>query len=308
MIKKSVLLLAVAALSAAFFFITAGMQKAETPVPVKDTEKNLFPFVRSLQGTATDGKLEANANGDLIASAELRRMFDYYLSALGEKSLEAIRAEIEKELDRKLQPGAAASAKDLLGRYLAYKRELADVEKNSQLAGNSAASIRGRYAAMQIARGHFFSSAESQAMFGFDDAYDKDAVARLEISQDNNLSDAQKKAKLAALDAAMPPALREEKEAPFIVVKLEEKANVLRAQGGSEDDVYRMRAATVSPEAAARLAEVDREDAEWKNRISAYQAARRQILGSGGDNSLAIQQLRDRQFTASEQKRLAAYE
>ena len=308
--KKNLAILTVAALSVTGFFVYNGMPGEETAAPKKEAGANLFPFVRSLAGTSSDGKLDAGSD-ELVVNAELRRMFDYYLSALGEKPLDAIRMEIQNELDKKLKPGAAAKAKNLLDRYLAYKRALVEVEKNSQLAGNSAASIRGRFLAMRRVRGQFFSEKENQAMFGFDDAYDGDAVARLEISQNKTFSDAQKKEKLASLDAAMPAALREEKEAPFAVVRLDEKANAMRAQGASEDDVYRMRAAATSPEVAARLAEVDREDAEWKSRISAYQAARNRILGSGGAaqaSSQQLQQLRDNQFTANEQKRLAAYE
>lgn len=305
-------MLAVATLVAAGFFAVSARQKEEAPAPAPAAEAKLFPFVRSLAGTTTDGNIAATAGDELVVSAELRRMFDYYLSALGEKSLDAIRSEIENELERKLKPGAARAARDLLGRYLAYKRALVEVEKDTQVAGNSAASLQGRFAAMQQVRARFFSEKENRAMFGFDDAYDGDALARLQISQSKILSETQKKQQLAALDAAMPAALREEKEAPFAVVRLEEKTNTLRAQGASEDDIYRMRAAAVSPEAAARLAEVDREDAAWKSRIAAYQAARSQILRSGGESSLAsqtaVQQLRDYRFTAAEQKRLAAYE
>jgi lipase chaperone LimK len=240
-------------------------------------------------------------------------MFDYYLSAVGEKSLDAIRAETEKELDRRLKPGAAGEAKRLLARYMDYKRELVAVEKNQKAVGGAAESARARLLAMQEARSHFFSAKESQALFGFDDAYDMDAVARLEISQNKSLTDAQKLEKLAALDAALPPALREARDAPLKVVKLEESVQKMRTQGASEDDIYRMRAAALTPEAASRLAEVDQEEATWKSRIASYLAERNKLTATGAnlseaDRLAAIKQLREARFTVDEQKRLAAYE
>jgi lipase chaperone LimK len=304
---------AAAATAAVLATVIAVGRQGEEPAAPAATEQNLFPFVRSLQDTYPDGALKVDGADALVADAELRRMFDYYLAAIGEKSVDEIRAEIERELERRLKPGAAAEAKRLLARYLDYKRELVAVEKNPQSAGTGLQAIRQRFAAMQQARNRFFSTAESQAMFGFDDAYDMDALARLEVSQDPTLGELQKREKLAALDAALPPALREAQEAPLQIVKLEQAAQKMREEGASDDEVYRMRAAALSPEAAARLAEADQEDAAWKSRIGAYLAERSRLLQGSAklsqqDQEALLLQLRQARFSADEQKRLAAYE
>lgn len=304
---------AAAATAAVLVTVIAVGRQGEEPAAPAAAQQNLFPFVRSLQDTYPDGALKVDATEALVADAELRRLFDYYLAAVGEKSVDEIRAEIERELERRLKPAAAAEAKRLLARYLDYKRELVAVEKNPQSAGTGLQAIRQRFAAMQQARSRFFSAAESQAMFGFDDAYDMDALARLEISQDPTLDEQQKREKLAALDAALPPALREAREAPLQIVKLEQAAQRMREEGASDDEVYRMRAAALSPEAAARLAEADQEDAAWKSRIGAYLAERSRLLQGSGqrsqqDQEALLLQLRQARFSADEQKRLAAYE
>ena len=304
---------AAAATAAVLATVIAVGRQGEEPAAPAAAQQNLFPFVRSLQDTYPDGALKVDGADALVADAELRRMFDYYLAAIGEKSVDEIRAEIERELERRLKPGAAAEAKRLLARYLDYKRELVAVEKNPQSAGTGLQAIRQRFAAMQQARNRFFSTAESQAMFGFDDAYDMDALARLEVSQDPTLGELQKREKLAALDAALPPALREAQEAPLQIVKLEQAAQKMREEGASDDEVYRMRAAALSPEAAARLAEADQEDAAWKSRIGAYLAERSRLLQGSAklsqqDQEALLLQLRQARFSADEQKRLAAYE
>lgn len=306
--------LGVAAAVAAAIFLTAWLTQSEPKAEVKsDGGSNLFPFVKSMEGTRPDGNIAASPDDQLQVNAELPRMFDYYLAALGEKTLDEIRAEIERQLDQRLKPNAAGQAKRLLARYLDYKRDLVTVEKDLQAKapGNGIDAIKARLDAIQQSRLRFFSPEEVQAMFGLEDAYDRDNLARYEIAQDKTLTEAQKKERLAALDAAMPPELRQEREAPLAIVRLEETARQMRANGASDDDVYRMRAAALNPEAAARLAEVDREEAAWKSRIADYLAERSRLLSAGmadTDLQAAIQQLRDSRFTQLEQMRLPAYE
>lgn len=271
-----------------------------------------FPFVRSLAGTTPDANLQVDASDALVVDAALGRLFDYYLSAQGEKSLPAIRAEIDAELGRRLKPAAAAEARRLLGRYLDYKQALASVETNLQKGTLPAHAARDRLVAMQQLRTQFFSAKESAGLFGFDDAYNADAIARMEISQDHTLNPTQKAAQLAALDAALPAALREARDAPQQVIHSEESVAKLRANGGSDDDVYRMRAAAFSPEAAARFADLDKEEAQWKQRIDQFLVARKNLLADTtqpeGARQAALQRLREEQFKPEELPRLVAYE
>lgn len=268
--------------------------------PAPQPKGDAFGFVRSMDGTRPDGEIREDGAGELVVDAELGRLFDYYLAGLGEKDLAAIRMQIERELDARLGKQAAVKAKRLLASYLDYKRALVDVERTQAPGGDLARAVRARMAALRKLRADYFSEAEIAGLFGAQDAYDDDALARLEVSQDKALTAAQLSERLAALDRAAPASVREEREAPARVFRAEEAAQQLRAQGGSEDDVYRMRAAAFSPEAANRLAELDREQADWQRRIASYQAARK----DGGD----LQKVRDSLFTTEEQKRLRAYE
>lgn len=302
-------MIGMAALAAAFAgFSMQAPEPANAAAPA--SQPDLFPFVRSLEGTVPDGEVAVAAE-EFVASAGLVLLFDYYLSAVGEKPLDAICAEIERELDQRLKPGAASEARRLLAHYLAYKRDLADIEKNAQAAGGSLQAIRTRFALMQDARRRHFSAREIQAMFGESDASDMDAIARLEISQDPGLSEEQKRDRFAQLDAALPPAVREAREEPLRIARLEDSAQKMRAQGASEDDIYRMRAAALSPEAAARMAEVDREDKAWRERIAAYLAERNRLLAGplpDAERQALLAQLQQDRFTPDEQKRLPAYE
>jgi lipase chaperone LimK len=264
----------------------------------------------SLAGTTPDGAAMAAADQSLVLDPALIRRFDYWLTTVGERPIAAIRSDVEHDLDAHLGPRAARQAKDLFTRYVRFKEAL-KARRPAQPTGRSVDILREGLRAMLALRATVFTDAESQALFGPQDAEASAALARMSIEQDPALSDAQRRDKLVALDARLPASVRAEREAPLAVVHLEEAAQRLRAQGGSEDDVYRMRAAATSPEAANRLADLDRDEAAWKARIAAYQAQRGTVLaspGSDADRAAALTDLRTRSFTPEEQRRLAAYE
>lgn len=306
------------ALVVAVFFIFTSLKSEDQREPIKLRKADhSFDFVRSFEGTTQDGNLSHDGGSELQVSAELRLLFDYYLTATGEKKLPEIRAEIERVLDQKLSANAALQAKNLLGRYIQYKQALVSVEANAQniSAGKTsmATAARQRWSAMQQTRQRFFSEKENQAMFGFDDAYDMDALNRMDVAENTSLTPEQKQAQLQALDDALPAEFREEKNAPYQVIRLEEQASQLRANGASDADIYNMRATATSPEAATRLAEVDREEAIWKARIQQYQERKNKLdtemaFHSATEKQAALDQVRKQYFNADEQRRLPAYE
>jgi len=306
------------ALGVATWMWWPGSESPQAPASLPGTlSGSPAPFARSLQGTVPDGDLMALQSAAstgapaALAYGELRRLFDYYLSTVGEQTIEAITAHIRSELQRRLPAPQAEKAQRLLGLYIAFKRELVDVESKPELSGNAVEAIRRRMLAVQDLRGRYFSAVEVEGMFGFEDAYDMDAVARLEVSQDPNLTPQQKQQRLAALDAAMPANLRAEREAGTVVVRIEQQAQAMRAKGASEDDIYRMRSRELDPEAAARLADVDREEAAWKGRIARYQEERARLLKANATESerqASVAQLQQSLFSEAERPRLVAYE
>ena len=276
-------------------------------------------FVKSQEGTQPDGNLTAggahgaSADNAPLAYGELRRLFDYYLSALGEQNLPGITQQIQTELDRRLSAAQAKGARRLLDLYMSFKRALVDLETKPGLAGNGVAAIRQRMLAQQDLRSQYFNAAETEGMFGFEDLMDADAVARLEVSQNAALSAAQKQQQLAALDATMSPILRAEREASEVVSRVAQRATDMRAKGASDDEVYRMRAKEFDAGAAGRLADLDREEAAWAQRIATYLDARTlllkaQVNASVSERQQALTALQQSLFSEDERRRLAAYE
>jgi lipase chaperone LimK len=295
--------------------IVAGVRGVPSPASLAATPMPLSaaapPATTSLAGTTPDGAATAAPDHALVLDPALIRLFDYYLTTVGERPVEAIRAQVEQDLDGRLGPLAAKQAKDVFARYLQFKTALKARRPARVASGRSVDLLREGLRTMLALRATFFSDVEAQALFAPQDAEASAALVRMAIEQDPALTDAQRRDKLAALDASLPADVRAAREAPLAVIHLQDAAERLRAQGASEDDVYRMRAAAVSPEAANRLADLDRDEASWKARIAAYQAQRSGILSAPGNDETrqeAIAELRAKMFTPEEQRRLAAYE
>ena len=321
------------------------------PVPATPVS-TAAAFAPSLQGTRPDGAVRVAPDDSVVVDEQLIGLFDYYLSTVGEKSPDQVRAQIERELDRTLRPPAAAAAKRVLARYFAYKQALGALEARQGLAGMDAASLQRRLAALATLRARFFSRQEIAAVFGREDAANQEALARLRIREDVTLTpqqrrlaalatlrarffnrqeiaavfgreDAanqealarlriredvtltpqQKQERLAALEASLSPAERAAREAPLKIGRMQEEVERMRAAGADDDAIFRMRAEAFGADAAGRLAEVDREEAAWKQRIAAYLAQRR-----GLQDEAAVAALRSRMFSEEEQRRLAVYE
>ncbi|KQY14143.1 hypothetical protein ASD28_25555 [Massilia sp. Root133] len=279
---------------------------AGRPAPALQTVTVTPPakaFAPSLQGTRPDGAVHVAPDDSIVADAQLIELFDYYLSTVGEKSPAAVRAEIERELDRTLRPAAAAAAKRVLTRYSAYRLALAGVGADRRLAGQDAAALKRRLDALRGLRAQYFSQREIAAIFGREDAANAEALARMEIRDDRTLDAQEKRARLAALDAGLPADVRAAREEPLKIVRVQEEAERLRAGGAGEEDVFRLRADAFGVDAAQRLAEVDREEAAWRRRIDAYLVQR-----LGLNDEAAVTALRNRMFSEDEQRRLGAYE
>lgn len=284
---------------AAFGQDAAPPEPSAVPVAVAPAARAFAP---SLEGTRPDGAVRVAPDDGIVVDAQLIALFEYYLSTVGEKSPSEVRLRIERELDRTLRPAAADAAKRVLARYLAYKQALATLEAGPGLAGPDAASLVRRLDALARVRAQFFTKAEIAAIFGEEDVANADALARLRISEDRSLTAQQRQERLAALDASLPAELREEREAPLKIARLQQEAERMRAAGAAEEEIFRVRAEAFGSDAAGRLAEVDREEAAWRQRIGAYLAQRK------GLNDEAVKALRSRMFSEEEQRRLPVYE
>ena len=262
-------------------------------------------FAPSLRGTRPDGAVKATADGALQVNQELRRLFDYYLAALGERELPAIRAELRAHLQRTLSAGALKQAMDLFDRYVAYRQSLAG------MAVAASSDLAQRLARAQSLRLQYFSQAEVAGLFGDEDRYDAFTAKRLAILANPALSAAEKQRQIALLEQQLPPALRAAREEPVKHLQLAEAEAELRKRGGGEQELYALRAGMVGQAAADRLASLDKEEAAWQQRVADFNRERTAILQNGqlsdAQRQQAVSQLQAQRFSQQEALRLAAF-
>jgi len=124
----------------------------------------------SLDGTEVDGRLAVDAHGDLVVSPDVRRFFEYFLSASGEETDATIRRRVEAAIDARVPPRAAAQARTLFAKFLALR------EAARALQASPSDSLATRLAAVREIRWKTFGRAVADALFGDEDTADDAAL------------------------------------------------------------------------------------------------------------------------------------
>ncbi|MBB5018515.1 lipase chaperone LimK [Chitinivorax tropicus] len=269
-------------------------------------------FAASLTGTVKDGVIR-QGQGELVVGPGLIQRFEYYLATLGEQPLSVIRHRIEQDMDQELLPEHALRGKQILVQYLEFKTALAERGKRARLESQALTfeSAKARLMSIRQLRAHFFTPIDSYALFGEADQIDDIALAQMQVEQDASLSPVAKSQQLQALVDQLPANERAAQQAATSHAALAQKEAWARQQGASDTQIDALRTAEVGAEAAARLAKLDQEEAEWQRRIAGYRAERESILQIGlaaAQQQEALQRLRAQHFSDQEQLRLSAYE
>jgi len=278
-----------------------GMQTQVAPL------KNL---PASFGGTTVDGVFRLDANGNLLISEDIRRIFDYFLAAAGEEplrtSVERLRAYIAAELPA----NAREQALVLLNQYLDYKRELVLLERDLPQMANLDA-LRQREAAVQALRARIFDSETQQAFFSREEAYNQFTLQRLAILQNNQLDDAGKAAAVDQLRNSLPAEMQDT-VLPQLQNELRQQTARLQAAGAKPEQIRQLRQQLVGAEATQRLEVLDQQRQTWKKRIAQYSTEKAAIENNPGmsasDKRAAIAQLAAENFDEREQLRLEAAE
>ncbi|WP_165495656.1 lipase secretion chaperone [Marinobacter halodurans] len=263
----------------------------------------------SLEGTRPPGDWNrVDDAGHLLPTPDLRGLFEYYLAALGEESLDQLVARIRQALQALPEP-ARSEARQLLGDYLDYKLAVGELEARTG-AGADMATAENALASIRDLRRKYLGEVAADAFFAREEAVDRYQAARREILARDDLTDAQRIARLQAAEAALPESLRRAREESRKFIDYETQLRALQADpDANQAAINRLRETTFGAEVAERLARVEAAQADWDRRWSDYRAdlARLDAAGlAGPEQKDAVQRLRDRYFSDQEQIRVQA--
>jgi lipase chaperone LimK len=257
----------------------------------------------SLRGTEVDGGVSLDANGEVVPDLRLRRLFDYYLSLIGERDLPQIRQLLGTHLRGRYGLRQTQAVLAYFDRYAGYLQRLAHDgtgwSKDPQERLAKVAALRRETLGEAMATA-FFAEEESLAAL---------TLKRMAIAADDRLGAERKSELLAALDRSEGYAARVEADTAALAAD-QDRAFALRGSTPQQRAVERE--ALWGKDAAQRLAALDASRARWDARIESYLSARARIdadrtLSEAG-RAQAIAALRAQRFDATERRRIESLE
>ncbi len=258
----------------------------------------------SLADTDIDGSVELDANGQLIPSLSLRRLFDQVLSSVGELSIAQIRQLLANRLDQLTTPEGKRQAMAAFERYLRYLQSVdAAASRLNELP------FRERLAALSELRRQHLGSDMAEAFFADEEAYQRYTLDRRDLAEQTGLTSEERAARERELLQALPESSRE----PY-VRQLQADADIADAEAietlsSSPDERYRLRQERFGEEAAARMELLDRERQAWDQRVAAYQRERaRWQSAEAAARDAALSAYLAANFSEAEQRRIRSLE
>ena len=261
----------------------------------------------SLDGTTTPGGWAVlDRHGSLLPTPQLRQLFEYYLSALGEESLPTLVARIEQQLLTLGEP-ARSEALSILGNYLDYKLALGDLEASyGDTSTLDPDEVARRMAEIRALRRTWLDADTADAFFASEEAIDRFQLDQRRISRDQTLSEEERAEALARAEQALPEPIRRARE------ETRQFADYEQARQSLANDPQALKAwreERFGAEVSRRLEAVESSQRDWERRWQTY-SEERQALDDAGlaapERQEAIKALRARHFSGSERLRAEA--
>lgn len=292
----------------------AAMQ-IDTSVSEPTSSKLPFTLPKSLQGTEIDGGFRVDEHGHLIIDKSIKRFMDYFLGTVGELSVEEIVANLETLVQGALAEPARSEAMTILRNYIDYKQGLVQLEQDIgevnvlTLDAGQLGGMAERLRIIRETRVAFLGEDVANAFFGEEEAVDQYTLKKLQIVNNQELNETQKKEQLQSAEAMLPAHIKQQREQTQMYEQLSVREYELKSSGASAAEVYAARAEMVGDEAAQRLALLDAERADFTRRLRAYRLEKKALDETAMDEvdkSAALDRLRQSHFTELEIRRVVA--
>lgn len=241
-----------------------------------------------------------SAPADPFLATDLRHKLEAMLLEAGDvPSPAALKQRVAGLVARYFSAGEATRALALAERYVDYRVALGEIKPPADPSDPRA--LRAAVEARQRIREQHFAGEEYQALFAQEEELDRFTVARLEIERNAGLTPAQKQAAVKEAERELSDSQRATRGDAVAHVAVAAQTAAFEAQGVSEQARYAQRRAQYGDAAAQQLAQLDREEKDWQQRLSQYAAARDAKAGES-----QLQQLRRQLFSPEEQMRIEA--
>ena len=268
---------------------TAGTQVQ--PSPAQGVDNSFFARRRAIT---------ADGPADPLLVHGLRDTLEALLMEAGDASDPAtLKQRLAALVNQHFPAALATRALALAERYVDYRVALGSLRAPQDLTDPRA--LRDALEARHKVRLQFFDDAEYDALFAREADLDRYTLARLEIERNTQLSPEQRAQALQAADNELSAERRAERSAATQHMTAAAQTAAFNASNADERTRYAARSAQYGPAAAQAMAQLDREEQHWNQRLDQYSQARAQ-QGEGP----GLQQLRQQLFSPEEQQRIDA--
>ena len=268
---------------------TAGTQVQ--PSPAQGVDNSFFARRRAIT---------ADGPADPLLVQGLRETLEALLMEAGNASDPAtLKQRLAALVNQHFPAALATRALALAERYVDYRVALGSLRAPQDLTDPRA--LRDALEARHKVRLQFFDDAEYDALFAREADLDRYTLARLEIERNTQLSPEQRAQALQAADNELSAERRAERSAATEHMAAAAQTAAFNASNADERTRYAARNAQYGPAAAQAMAQLDREEQHWNQRLDQYSQARAQ-QGEGP----GLQQLRQQLFSPEEQQRIDA--
>jgi lipase chaperone LimK len=274
-------------------------------------------FAPSLAGTEIDGDLRADKQGNLVTSVDIKDFFDYFFSAVGERSAEDVIAEIERQIKQRLPETASAQAMQLMRDYIAYQEQMGSLMQQPLVPADQqdyqyyASTMAATFDQLKQLRRQFFSPDIVDTFFGLEEAYGEYAVRTLQIQADPNLADEEKIEQISALESLLPEQMITADRIARARAASADKARRLFEAGESPDRIREVLREQFDEAAANSIVSFYENEKKWQQRMDSFLLEKRSVTASsmsGEDQEKALDTLRRKLFSDDELTRVTSEE
>ncbi|SQD80672.1 lipase secretion chaperone [Moritella yayanosii] len=304
--------------------IAALVNQGDDVVTANTQQQQAVPLLlpSSLLGSTLPLTLDVNADGELVINKKIQHLFDFYLSAMGEESLDMIVARIKHRLKLQLVDPALRKGLSILTGYLQYLNAVTVIKQQFE-QGIDPDDV-GEYALENViqvremvldARATYLDLDVIVAFFGQSDEYETYMLSVASINKNSELSTVEKQLAKAELDTTAPAWLLTQQHNANQLNQYREQYQTLQVQGASQTELQDFTQQSFLPEVVDRLAILDEKRQQWQIKLDEYRVQLAVITtrsayynseanSDDSEQQREIAQLREVYFTSQEIKRV----
>ena len=240
----------------------------------------------SLKGTTMDGSFRLDSNGRLIVEPSVVRIFEYFMTTIGEDSLETIISRVKNLIEAALPDTAKGDAHLLLAQYLDYRQQQGELLQNAPQLNASTDALRETFEQVKQMRRDIFGADHADSLFNDEEAYMDFSLNSMELSKAGaGQTELENIATLRELAVNLPESHKKVVEEQLVQRELDERTLQLKQNNASAEALREMREQLIGTEAAERLGDLDIQREQWQQRVDNFKQAYQQDLAALGDEA-----------------------